>query len=81
LIVKNRHIEIKIKIHTTREQTMVNNSLFNKSKLVLTTDLLTMAGAANAGYSFDITDSSYITADVITISGDVSAPVVNNLGV
>jgi hypothetical protein len=40
-----------------------------------------MAGVANAGYSFDITDSSYITADVTTVSDDVSAPVDNNLGV
>jgi hypothetical protein len=81
LIVKNRQIEFKIKTHTTREQTMVNNSLFNKSRSLLTTDLLTMAGAANAGYSFDTTESRYIKTDLSTLSGDVSALVVNNLGV
>jgi len=34
---------------------MVDNSLFNKSKLLLTTNLLTIIGATNAGYSVDIT--------------------------
>ncbi|MBL4900065.1 MAG: hypothetical protein JKX76_10590 [Colwellia sp.] len=63
---------------------MQNNSLFNKSKLLLATGLLTMAGAANAGYTFDLTDNDsitfggYIKADVRTIDGDVSSPVTNN---
>jgi len=63
---------------------MLKNSLFNKSKLLLATGLLTMAGAANAGYTLNITDNDqitfggYIKADVRSISGDVSAPVVNN---
>jgi hypothetical protein len=60
---------------------MVNNSLFNKSNLPLATDLLTMAGGANASYSSDITDSSYIKVYVRSVSGGVSTPVVNNLGV
>ncbi|MCW8832972.1 MAG: porin [Colwellia sp.] len=55
-----------------------------KSKLLLATGLLTMAGAANAGYSFDLTDNDkitfggYIKADIRSISGDVSSPVTNN---
>ncbi len=67
---------------------MFNNSLFhkifNQNKLLLATGLLTMAGAANAGYSFDLTDNDkitfggYIKADVRTISGDVSSSVTNN---
>jgi hypothetical protein len=57
---------------------------FNKSKLLLATGLLTMAGAANAGYTFDLSDDDkltfggYIKADVRTISGDVGSPVTNN---
>ena len=57
---------------------------FHKSKVLLATGLLTMAGAANAGYTFDLTDNDkitfggYIKADVRTISGDVGSPVVNN---
>ena len=57
---------------------------FHKSKVLLATGLLTMAGAANAGYSFDLTDNDKITfggfikADVRTISGDVSSTVTNN---
>lgn len=63
---------------------MFNNSLFNTSKLLLATGLLTMAGAANAGYTFDLTDNDkitfggYIKADVRTISGDVNSPVTND---
>jgi hypothetical protein len=63
---------------------MFNNSLFNTSKLLLATSLLTMAGAANAGYTFNLTDNDkitfggYIKADIRTISGDVSSPVTNN---
>jgi hypothetical protein len=55
-----------------------------KSKLLLATGLLTMAGAANAGYSFDLTDNDKITfggfikADVRSISGDVSSTVTND---
>ncbi len=55
-----------------------------KSKLLLATGLLTMAGAANAGYSFDLTDNDkitfggYIKADVRSISGDVSSTVTND---
>lgn len=57
---------------------------FQKSKILLATGLLAMAGAANAGYSFDLTENDkitfggYIKADVRTISGDVSSPVTNN---
>jgi len=63
---------------------MLNNSLFNKSKLLLATGLLTMAGAANAGYTLNITDNDkitfggYIKADVRHISGDVGSPVTND---
>ena len=60
---------------------MVNNPLFNKSNSPLATDLLTMGSAANASYSFDITDSNDIKVYVHSVSGDVSTPVVNNLGV
>jgi len=55
-----------------------------KSKLLLATGLLTMASAANAGYSFDLTDNDkitfggYIKADVRSISGDVSSTVTND---
>ncbi|OUR62747.1 hypothetical protein A9Q74_03805 [Colwellia sp. 39_35_sub15_T18] len=55
-----------------------------KSKLLLATSLLTMASAANAGYSFNLTDNDtitfggYIKADVRSISGDVSSPVTND---
>jgi len=63
---------------------MLTNSLFNKTKLLLATGLLTMTGAANAGYTFDLTDNDkitfggYIKADIRTISGDVSSPVTND---
>lgn len=63
---------------------MFNNSLFNTSKLLLATGLLTLAGAANAGYTFDLTDNDKITfggfikADVRSISGDVGSPVTND---
>jgi hypothetical protein len=63
---------------------MFNQSIFNKSKLLLATGLLTMAGAANAGYTFDLTENDKITfggfikADVRSISGDVSSTVTNN---
>ena len=63
---------------------MQNNSLFNKSKLLLATGLLTMAGAANAGYTFDLTPDDkitfggYIKADVRTIDGEVGSPVTND---
>ncbi len=55
-----------------------------KSKLLLAAGLLTMAGAANAGYTLNITDNDKITfggfikADLRSISGDVSSPVTNN---
>ncbi|MBL4822068.1 MAG: hypothetical protein JKX90_00900 [Colwellia sp.] len=63
---------------------MLKNSLFNKSKLLLATGLLTMAGAANAGYSLNITDNDkitfggYIKADIRTIDGEVGSPVTND---
>lgn len=56
----------------------------NKSKLLLAAGLLTVAGAANAGYTFDLTDNDKITfggfikADLRTINGDVSSTVTNN---
>jgi hypothetical protein len=56
----------------------------NKCKLLLAAGLLTMAGAANAGYTFDLTDNDkitfggYIKADLRTINGDVSSTVTNN---
>lgn len=56
----------------------------NKSKVILAAGLLTMAGGANAGYTFDLSDNDkltfggYIKADVRTISGDVSSTVTNN---
>lgn len=55
-----------------------------KSKLLLAAGLLSMAGAANAGYSFDLTENDKITfggfikGDVRSISGDVSSPVTND---
>lgn len=58
--------------------------MLNKSKLLLATGLLTMAGAANAGYTLNITDNDkitfggYIKADVRHISGDVGSPVTND---
>jgi len=63
---------------------MFNNSLFTKSKLLLATGLLTMAGTASAGYTFDLADNNKITfggfikADVRTLNGDVSSPVTND---
>ena len=58
---------------------MSNKALFSKSKLLLATGLLTMAGAANAGYTFDLTDKDKITfggfikADVRYVDGNVGA--------
>jgi hypothetical protein len=58
---------------------MFNHSLFNKTKLLLATGLLTMAGAANAGYTFDLTDNDkitfggYIKADLRYTDGNVAA--------
>ena len=55
-----------------------------KSKALLAAGLLTMAGGASAGYTFDLTDKDKITfggfikADLRSISGDVSSPVTNN---
>jgi len=52
-----------------------------KSKLLLAAGLFTMAGAANAAYTFDLSNEDkltfggYIKADLRTISGDVSSPV------
>jgi len=57
---------------------------FQKSKLLLATGLLTMAGIANAGYTFDLTEKDkitfggYIKADIRSISGDVNSPVTND---
>jgi hypothetical protein len=54
-------------------------SLFNKSKLLVATGLLTMAGAANAGYTFDLTPDDkitfggYIKADLRYTDGAVAA--------
>ncbi len=58
---------------------MFNNSLFTKSKLLLATGLLTMAGAANAGYTFDLSDDDkitfggYVKADTRYVSGNIAA--------
>ena len=58
--------------------TMFNNSLFNKSKLLLATGLLTMAGAANAGYTFNLSDDDkltfggFIKVDTRYTSGDAA---------
>ena len=57
---------------------------FQKSKILLAAGLLTMAGAANAGYTVELTENDkitfggYIKADIRTIDGDVSSPVTNN---
>ena len=54
-------------------------SLFNKSKLLVATGLLTMAGAANAGYTFDLTPDDkitfggYIKADLRYTDGNIAA--------
>jgi hypothetical protein len=56
---------------------MFNQSIFNKSKLLLATGLLTMAGAANAGYTFDLSDNDKVTfggfikVDARYVDGDV----------
>lgn len=63
---------------------MSKNSLFHKSKLLLATGMLSIAGAANAGYTIDLSDDDkiifggYIKGDIRTISGDVSSTVTNN---
>lgn len=60
---------------------MLNNKF---KKLLLTSSLLVATGAANAGYSFDLTDDDkvtfggYIKADIRTISGEVSSPATND---
>ncbi len=51
----------------------------NKSKLLLAAGLLTVAGAANAGYTFDLTDNDkitfggYIKADARYVDGNIAA--------
>lgn len=63
---------------------MLNNSRLNKTKLLIATGLLTMAGAANAGYTLDLSDDDkitfggYIKADIRTIDGEVQSHVVND---
>lgn len=58
---------------------MLNKSCFNKTKLLIATGLLTMAGAANAGYTFDLTPDDkitfggYIKADARYTDGNVAA--------
>jgi len=58
--------------------------MLNKKKFILTAFALAISGAANAGYEYKVSDNDtitfggYIKADVRTISGDVSSPVVNN---
>jgi hypothetical protein len=53
-------------------------------KLLLTSSLLVATGAANAGYSFDLTENDkitfggYIKADLRTISGEVNSPATND---
>ncbi|MBL4900637.1 MAG: hypothetical protein JKX76_13565 [Colwellia sp.] len=52
--------------------------------MYITAFALAISGAANAGYEYKVSDNDtitfggYIKADVRTISGDVSSPVVNN---
>lgn len=52
---------------------------FNKSKVLLAAGLLTMAGAANAGYTFDLSDDDkltfggYIKADARYVDGNIAA--------
>lgn len=52
---------------------------FQKSKLLIATGLLTMAGAANAGYTFDLSDDDkltfggYIKADARYVDGNIGA--------
>lgn len=61
---------------------MLNNKF--KKILLASSLLVATTGAANAGYSFDLTEndkitfSGYVKADLRTISGDVSSPVTNN---
>jgi hypothetical protein len=58
---------------------MLNNSRLNKTKLLIATGLLTMAGAANAGYTLDLSDDDkitfggYIKADVRYTDGNIGA--------